>query len=51
MSRRRPGVPTPVSFNFNVGQAAAISSTVLNLARVEVVVWVAASAATNVGLA
>ncbi len=45
------GVPTPVSFNFNVGQAAAISSTVLNLARVEVVVWVAASAATNVGLA
>jgi Tfp pilus assembly protein PilV len=42
------GVPTPVSFNFNVGQAAVVSSTVLNVARVEVVVWVAASASTNV---
>jgi Tfp pilus assembly protein PilE len=45
------GVPTPVSFNFNVGQAASISSTVLNIARVEVVVWVAASASTHVNLA
>jgi Tfp pilus assembly protein PilE len=42
------GVPTPVSFSFNVGQAAAVSSTLLNIARVEVVVWVATSASTNV---
>ncbi|HEU0318973.1 MAG TPA: prepilin-type N-terminal cleavage/methylation domain-containing protein [Solirubrobacteraceae bacterium] len=44
------GVPTPVSFNFNVGRTASISSTVLNLARIELVVWVAASAATNVAV-
>jgi hypothetical protein len=44
------GIPTPVSFNFNVGQAAAVSSTILNVARVEVVLWVAASASTNVSL-
>ncbi|MEA2161488.1 MAG: hypothetical protein QOD66_3868 [Solirubrobacteraceae bacterium] len=42
------GVPTPVSFSFNVGQAAAVTSTVLNVARIEVVVWVATSASTNV---
>jgi Tfp pilus assembly protein PilE len=44
------GVPTPVSFNFNVGSTASVSSTILNLARVELVVWVAASAGTKVSL-
>jgi prepilin-type N-terminal cleavage/methylation domain-containing protein len=44
------GVPTPVSFQFNVGQAAQISSNVSNIARIEVVVWLAASAGTDVAL-
>ncbi len=52
------GVPSPVSFDFNLGTADAISSptlgplgVVLGLPRVEAVVWVAASASTDVQLA
>lgn len=41
------GVPSPVSFNFNVGSTAALSSTALNAVRIEVVVWIAASAGTT----
>ena len=44
------GAPTPVSFNFNVGQGATLTSTALNIVRVEAVVWVAASAGTQVDL-
>jgi hypothetical protein len=44
------GVPTPVSFNFNTSPSAAVN---LNIAgtRIEVVLWVTASAGTNVSLA
>lgn len=42
------GVPSPVSFNFNVGQAAAVSGNLLGQAYVEVVVWLAASGGTAV---
>ncbi len=46
------GVPTPVSFNFNVGSANSIvGGGILGLPRVEVVVWLAAAAGTNVSLA
>jgi hypothetical protein len=44
------GVPTPVSFNFNVGSAGQIVGSLLGT-RIEVVVWLAASASTNVSLA
>ena len=43
-------VPTPVSFGFNLGAGAALSSTLLNQVRIELVVWLAASAGTDVGL-
>ena len=45
------GVPTPVSFNFNTGGTAAVSGNILGLARIEVVLWITASAGTNVSLA
>lgn len=46
------GVPTPVSFNFNVGSADQIvGGGLLGLPRVEVVLWLAASAGTNVSVA
>ncbi len=52
------GVPSPVSFDFNLGTVGAISSptlgplgVVLGLPRIEAVVWVAASASTDVELA
>lgn len=52
------GFPTPVSFNFNLGSAATIASptlgplgVVLGLPRVEIVLWVAANASTDVQLA
>jgi hypothetical protein len=41
------GVPSPVSFNFNVGSTAALTSTILNVVRIEVVVWIAGSAGTT----
>lgn len=44
------GLPTPVSFNFNVGSSAAVTSSLTNLERIELVVWVAASSGTNVSL-
>ena len=44
------GVPTPVSFQFNLGSAAQLSSTVLNQVRIQLVVWLAASAGTDVAL-
>jgi Tfp pilus assembly protein PilV len=47
------GVPTPVSFNFNTGLASVDQINgggLLGLPRVEVVVWVAASASTSVSL-
>ncbi len=43
-------VPTPVSFGFNLGSAATLSSTALNQVKLQVVVWLAASAGTDVGL-
>jgi hypothetical protein len=45
------GVPTPVSFNFNTGATAAVSGNLLGVARIEVVLWITASAGTNVSLA
>jgi Tfp pilus assembly protein PilE len=45
------GAPTPVSFNFNVGSTGSVTSTVGNLARIEVVIWIAASSSTKVSLA
>jgi hypothetical protein len=46
------GVPTPVSFDFNLGTADAIAGGgILGLPRVEAVVWIAASASTDVQLA
>jgi Tfp pilus assembly protein PilV len=43
------GVPTPVSFNFNLGSADQIvGGGLLGLPRVEIVVWLAAAASTNV---
>jgi Tfp pilus assembly protein PilE len=52
------GVPSPVSFDFNLGTADAITSPTLGvlginlgLPRVEAVVWIAASASTDVQLA
>jgi hypothetical protein len=44
------GVPTPVSFQFNLGSTAAVTSTVLNQVRLQLVVWLAASAGTDVAL-
>ena len=43
-------VPTPVSFGFNLGGATALSSTVLSQLRIQLVVWLAASAGTDVGI-
>jgi prepilin-type N-terminal cleavage/methylation domain-containing protein len=46
------GVPTPVSFDFNLGTADAIAGGgILGLPRIEAVVWIAASASTDVQLA
>jgi hypothetical protein len=45
------GVPTPVSFNFNTGLSSVDQINgggLLGLPRVELVVWLAASASTNV---
>jgi prepilin-type N-terminal cleavage/methylation domain-containing protein len=44
------GFPTPVSFDFNVGQALNVTGSLLGT-RVELVLWLAASAGTNVSLA
>ncbi len=44
------GAPTPVSFGFNLGQAATLTSTPGSPVRIELVVWLAASAGSDVAL-
>ena len=44
------GFPTPVSFSFNLGTADTVTGSLLGT-RIEVVLWVAASASTDVQLA
>jgi prepilin-type N-terminal cleavage/methylation domain-containing protein len=41
------GIPTPVSFNFNFGSADTVTGSLLGT-RIEAVVWLAASASTDV---
>jgi hypothetical protein len=44
------GVPTPVSFQFDVLSATSANVNIPGLARTELVVWLAASAGTDVAL-
>ncbi|MHB8658311.1 MAG: prepilin-type N-terminal cleavage/methylation domain-containing protein [Solirubrobacteraceae bacterium] len=49
-ARAGASVPTPASFGFNLGSGAAITSSLTNQAKIQVVVWLAASAGTDVAL-